>query len=244
MVDTVNTENIREKNSEITSRLRTPGEILREARFAENQSDLQIATRLYLSRTVIRFIENDEYDKLPGVAFTRGYLRAYARLVNVSQEEVMAAFDALGLAKEPTPTLAPVTRTRKQVSANDRSIRWLTALIIATLFALVFSWWHNQSDHPIDESALGATAPATDVQTMPVDITERATSNESVAEQSPQSLPEQSHSGDNIEASSDTVDAEIVTKPQKRQQMSPPFLLDEEPKEHELPIVADESPIN
>ena len=61
MVDTLHSEATEpETQDEVVRDKLTPGQILREARFAEDQSEAQIASRLYLSRNVVRFIENDE----------------------------------------------------------------------------------------------------------------------------------------------------------------------------------------
>lgn len=162
MVDTLHSEATEpETQDEVVRDKLTPGQILREARFAEDQSEAQIASRLYLSRNVVRFIENDEYDKLPGTTFIRGYLRSYARLVNVSSEKVMEAFDALGITSEHAPpVIAPITRAKKEVSANDKSIRWVTYIIIITLLGLVAVWWRSHSDNIEDVVAEPAATVA------------------------------------------------------------------------------------
>lgn len=176
MADTVNIEGLEPANQAetvtATANQQTPGQMLREARFAQDQSEAQVATRLYLSRSVVRFIENDQYDKLPGTTFVRGYLRSYARLVNVPGDKVMEAFDALGVAKEHAPMLAPITRVKKEVSVNDSSIRWVTYLIIATLIGLVVVWWRSHSEKIEDVVAdpattTSATATAADDNVAP-----------------------------------------------------------------------------
>ena len=138
---------------------RTPGQLLREARFAHDMSEADIANRLHLSRSVIQAIENDAFDKLPGVTFVRGYLRAYARVVELSNEEIMTAFDNVGL-EEHMPMLAPVTRVKKDTTAGDSPVRWATYLIILTLVVLVFLWWRGHNE-PIDDVVVAPTVTAT-----------------------------------------------------------------------------------
>ena len=168
MADTVNIEALEPSNQEESSNKQTPGKILREARFAEDKSEAQVASQLYLSRSVIRAIESDQYEKLPGTTFVRGYLRSYARLVNVPADKIMQAFDDLGIAKDHTPILAPVAKPKMQVGVSDKSIRWVTYVIVAALLALVIIWWRSHNEKiedvvatPVDaESAIAAEAPA------------------------------------------------------------------------------------
>jgi len=152
MAETTNNDTIAMENSETESGgEQSPGKMLQKARINANLTETQIANQLYLSRSVIIAIESDAYHKLPGATFVRGYLRSYARLLNISPEQVMSAYEALGLeAKEHIPATAPVTNTKKQVAANDWSMRWITYIIITGLIVLVVIWWRSHSEK-IDE---------------------------------------------------------------------------------------------
>ncbi len=140
--------------SESQSSAKTPGQLLREARLMVNQTEAEIASKLYLSRGIILAIEEDDYAKLPGLSFARGYLRAYARIVGISEPTIMSAFTALKITKNPAPAVNfPMTRIKKQVTANDKSIRWITYLIITVLASLMVIWWRNHDDKIEDVAA-------------------------------------------------------------------------------------------
>lgn len=70
----------------------TASDMLRRAREEKGLSQKEVADQLFLSATFIRYIDNAEFDKLPKQPFIKGYLRSYARVVNVSGDEVVACY--------------------------------------------------------------------------------------------------------------------------------------------------------
>jgi cytoskeleton protein RodZ len=62
------------------------GAALRDARERRSLSLDQLSQATKISVAILRAIENNEVDKLPGGIFTRGFLRAYAREVGLDPE--------------------------------------------------------------------------------------------------------------------------------------------------------------
>jgi cytoskeletal protein RodZ len=58
-------------------------------------------------------MEADHFDDLPGEVFTRGFLKAYARAVGLSPDDVLARYTAARrvVSVEPLPMAKPVTRS-------------------------------------------------------------------------------------------------------------------------------------
>jgi len=71
-----------------------PGALLRAGRESRRLAPQDIADTLNLTLRVVEDVEAENWSRLPGPAFTRGYLRAYARLLEIDPDEVMQAFDA------------------------------------------------------------------------------------------------------------------------------------------------------
>jgi len=71
-----------------------PGTLLRVGRESRRLVPQDIADTLNLTLRVVQDVEDENWVRLPGPAFTRGYLRAYARLLEIDPDEVMQAFDA------------------------------------------------------------------------------------------------------------------------------------------------------
>ena len=118
----------------------SPGALLKAARETQELSERETADRLNWMPDYVAVIESDAYDKLRNPAFARGYVKAYARLLDLSQDELLAAFD----------------RKQQENGANGRSKRaerkplhlqgsGLGALIgVGVLMLLVaFLWWRS-----------------------------------------------------------------------------------------------------
>ena len=79
---------------------KTLGQILQAAREDRQLSIHDITQRLLLNKQVIVDIENDDYGKIPAKVYAEGYLRAYAKLLNLSVDDVLNNFRSLDLYQE------------------------------------------------------------------------------------------------------------------------------------------------
>ena len=68
----------------------TAGKILASARMGWDLTVDEVATNLNLSADTIRALEKDEYEKLPGYTFVKGYIRSYANLLRLNPDEVIS----------------------------------------------------------------------------------------------------------------------------------------------------------
>ena len=68
------------------------GADLRNARQARRLSIEQIARVTKISPSVLRAIDRNDFDSVPGGLFTRGFLRAYAREVGLDPEEIVQLY--------------------------------------------------------------------------------------------------------------------------------------------------------
>jgi len=125
----------------------TPGQRLRQAREALGISQEDIARRLFLNKSIIKAIEEDNYDDIVAKTYARGYLRAYAQMLNLSEKEILAGFDQLK--KDFVPYDTPVKPERYEnagisSSYGHKKTRWLSYGVIFVLILLVFVWSFNR----------------------------------------------------------------------------------------------------
>ncbi len=73
----------------------SPGALLRAARKAQNMNEREAADRLNWLPCYVTQIERDDYESLRSPAFARGYIRAYAKMLALDEEELIAAFEVL-----------------------------------------------------------------------------------------------------------------------------------------------------
>ncbi|MGI5902495.1 MAG: helix-turn-helix domain-containing protein [Desulfitobacteriia bacterium] len=70
------------------------GQILRNAREEKGWSYQDVEKALKIRVRYLQALENEEYNILPGTAYTKGFLRTYARHLNLDPEEIISLFNA------------------------------------------------------------------------------------------------------------------------------------------------------
>ena len=117
-----------------------PGRMLKEARELRGLSQQQVADKLNLRKTLVQEIELEQFDLTLPEAFNRGYLKNYAHLVNISQEDVLNSYDQLGVAQRQYAEMQSFSKgTEKQ--AEHKMLMWITYLILAVLITATVVWW-------------------------------------------------------------------------------------------------------
>ena len=112
------------------------GAWLRSAREAAGLSEDGVAQQLKLAPRQVRAIEEDDFARLPGRTFVRGFVRNYARLVHLDPDAVVAALP-IGESTSPlerltyTPTSGPRDEMPMESARRGGSAaRWLIPLVL------------------------------------------------------------------------------------------------------------------
>lgn len=132
----------------------SPGAELRKAREAQGLSLEEVANKLFLSRQRLIDIENDDFSRISSLIYARGYLRAYAKLVGVSEIDILKKFGQLEIQDQRGHAdLSVIARSGgKPVSKQRRYIRWINMAIIGLLILMVVLWWHGKNHSSNDVS--------------------------------------------------------------------------------------------
>jgi cytoskeletal protein RodZ len=72
--------------------MRTVGEILKEARLAKKISLKQVETSTKIRHDFLQALEENDFQKLPSLASTRGFLKNYAEFLGLTPEPILAIF--------------------------------------------------------------------------------------------------------------------------------------------------------
>jgi cytoskeleton protein RodZ len=108
-----------------------PGRLLTAAREGCALSVADVARQLKLSPWQVEALEADDYRRLPGVVFVRGFLRNYARLVKLDAAPLLAgAEQRLPPATQAAPQMPPSANIP---FPNGREFRWRKYAIAALL---------------------------------------------------------------------------------------------------------------
>lgn len=124
------------------------GALLREARTSKGMSVEDVAARLRLSSRVVRALEDGAFETLPAATYVRGYLRAYAKLVNIDGALLVAAYDHYAALP---PDIDPyASAAEPQVQATDFPVRAITYLVVAVLTGMIAIWlWQTHEGSSI-----------------------------------------------------------------------------------------------
>ena len=113
------------------------GARLKAARQARNISLDEIARELHLEADKLRALEANRFEVFSAPVFTKGYLRRYAGLVGVSEDEVLAGFEELSDAAGPPPVVIKSPRPRPRFVP---SLQAVLLVLLASLLGLL-GWW-------------------------------------------------------------------------------------------------------
>jgi len=86
---------------------KTPGEWLRRAREKADLTVQQVAGSLRLDVRLIAAIEDNRFKELGAPVYAKGYIRKYARMVGVAEEDMLRRYEAFGdiaVLPDPIPT--------------------------------------------------------------------------------------------------------------------------------------------
>ncbi len=133
-VNETDTEQTEQEETGVTA---GPGQRLREAREAAGLSREEVSARLRLRMELIRALEEDDVAHLPPVAFVSGYLRSYARLLELPAEELVSMLDR----GDEAPALVSPVMPPHQQRSGDWPVKVVTWLIVLLLIALLAAWW-------------------------------------------------------------------------------------------------------
>src|SRR5215469_11442617 len=152
---------------------------LREVTLEEISKATRIAPRF------MEALENEQWDRLPGGVFGRGFVRSVARYLGLSEEDLLSEYDlARGESASPPPT-----RPEKRIPSPPR---WIPAaagvVLVVLLVGLVlggrYAWKAYQAHRAGKKSSAIVSLPAAaQPQAMPVSATLGALQNMATTQQ-------------------------------------------------------------
>ena len=133
------------------------GETLRRERLKRNLDIDEISRELKISARFLRAIEDDQYEKLPGGVFARSFVRQYARMLGLDEEQIAGQMQQATLpvpefsqlpdkAKSGGPAPIQLPKVDEWQTVGDRRFHWsgwLSALgLVAVMLvcSAVYTW--------------------------------------------------------------------------------------------------------
>lgn len=115
------------------------GERLQREREMRGITLEEIADSTKIGTRSLRALEEEDFDKLPGGIFNKGFVRAYARYLGIDEEQAVSDFlAAAGESEQPLPNPAP---TEKVAVYRSSHRGWAAVLALAVLAAGGYAAW-------------------------------------------------------------------------------------------------------
>ncbi|HEK1007856.1 TPA: helix-turn-helix domain-containing protein [Pseudomonas putida] len=121
-----------------------PGELLRQARERREWSQAEVARKLNLTVSSLNHVESGAFDKLPGHTFARGYIRAYAKLMDLDQAPLVEAFDQYTGTHAKGSEVHSLGRIEEPVRLSHNILRGVSLLLLVAVVGGSFIWWQDQ----------------------------------------------------------------------------------------------------
>ncbi|MGV6827078.1 MAG: helix-turn-helix domain-containing protein [bacterium] len=113
-----------------------PGALLAQSRKAKGLTVQQAANMLHLTVETVESLELDDYEGLPARVFIRGYVKNFARLVELPESQVLQRFDDLCPDQECSNALPSVkSNVKAEVRSNHGIVKLVTWLIVISILA-------------------------------------------------------------------------------------------------------------
>jgi len=193
------------------------GRRLRSEREALGVSVREVADTLNLSITVVQALEDDDYKQLPGAVFIRGYVRAYARLLDLDPVPLLDQLPAAGGRVVPVarePELAEWVRRRPGLVLGA-----LGSVVLVLLVAGVLWLWPEEGLDSLWQSIDGSAVTVPPVEAdaaweweqaqQPVQI-DPATNGATAAQSAPDAAGSMPAEASASELAANTIPAESV----------------------------------
>ncbi|HHJ34185.1 MAG TPA: DUF4115 domain-containing protein, partial [Gammaproteobacteria bacterium] len=131
------------------------GSILASARKFKNYTVDQISEQLKIPARTITAIEKNDINALPAPTFTQGYIRAYAKFVEASEDKVLAIYNR-AVPHENVSDLKARSNLPDEASSQSPMVKMVTIILIlggiATLVYGSFRYYQKKMD--VMETAL------------------------------------------------------------------------------------------
>ncbi|MBL4821332.1 MAG: helix-turn-helix domain-containing protein [Gammaproteobacteria bacterium] len=120
---------------------RTAGAVLQAERVNRGLSEKEVADQLHITMHYVRAIESDDYEKLPGKVFARGYIKSYALLLQLDEDELLKLYDEF-LAWR-SHEVRETERFSTTCKGKSRILPWLIFLVLAFIIGFLCFWAYN-----------------------------------------------------------------------------------------------------
>ena len=121
-----------------------PGAQLAFIRIQKGYTIEYVAGKLHLRARIIELLEADDYSNMPESVFIKGYLRAYAKLLDIPFQPLLDLFNCQPSTDRKLERA--LWQSRRETNKAEHAVRWLTGVFAIIVLAAVAMWWQANKD--------------------------------------------------------------------------------------------------
>jgi cytoskeleton protein RodZ len=120
---------------------------------------------MHLSNDIVEAIEENNFNDITAPIFVKGYLRAYARIVSLDEDEMIQQYAEFY--SDEDPPISSTSNLASEILTSDKRVKLITYLVIVGLAVLFAIWWWNKYQTQTDLVSLDAQQ-SSEIQTMEI----------------------------------------------------------------------------
>ena len=119
-----------------------PGERLQAARIKMSLSLADVASRMHLSANIVEAIEDNHFEEITAPIFVKGYLRAYARIVSLDEDDMIDQY--IDFYSGEDPPISSTSNVASELSVTDARVKWTTYIVVLIIGVSLAAWLWNK----------------------------------------------------------------------------------------------------
>lgn len=132
------------------------GQVLKSAREAQQLDIDDVCSYLRLSRRQVIALENNDFSVLPEPTITRGFIRNYARMLDLDAEPLLEVYRGFSSPHQPRPLT--IQSENILIPGNDKR-SWMMYILASVLIVLLVAAWVIYVDYIPKKSTTEVAVP-------------------------------------------------------------------------------------
>ena len=135
-----------------------PGERLQAARIQMGLSLADVARRMHLSASIVEAIEENHFEEITAPIFVKGYLRAYARIVSLDEDDMIDQYFDFYSGEDPP--ISSISNVASELSVADARVKWTTYIVVLIIGVSLAAWLWNEEQNTEAPISLDTQSPS------------------------------------------------------------------------------------
>jgi cytoskeleton protein RodZ len=151
--------------------LPSPGTLLRQARERAGIGAEDLAGQLKLAKGTLEALERDDFAALSEPVYIRGYYRKIAKLLPVSEAELIEAYNARNKPARMTPTMQRIPLAGGVAAGTSRQYRGqgiIIVVVVAVIGLVLFLLADHRPTRRLAETPAAAPSPLSPAEKAPI----------------------------------------------------------------------------